>query len=34
MYTFLMFTNDSKPKPIDYWLHKYPEVNFDFFTSG
>ena len=30
MYTILMFTNDIKPKSIDYWLHKYPEVNIDF----
>ena len=30
MYTILMFTNDVKPKSIDYWLHKYPEVNIDF----
>ena len=30
MYIILMFTNDIKPKSIDYWLHKYPEVNIDF----
>ena len=30
MYTIFMFTNDVKPKSIDYLLHKYPEVNIDF----
>ena len=30
MYTILMFTNAVKSKSIDYWLHKYPEVNIDF----
>ena len=30
MNTILMFTNDVKPISIDYWLHKYPEVNIDF----
>ena len=29
MYTILMFTNDIKPKSIDYWLYEYLEVNID-----